>query len=73
MPDTSRIQNLTAECSSYSILSTGPLVIELPYLVREDEQVDETKVKVFRAGQEFAALGNLQPIESLQISRTSEL
>ena len=68
------VRNLTADCSSYSIYSTSPIIIELPY--RYDDAtagaIDERAIKNFRSKCEFAAIGNLQPISPLRISRTSD-
>jgi RHS repeat-associated protein len=64
--DRSLIRNLTADCYSYSIYSTAPITIELPYRANDPltQEIDERAIKVFRGRQELAAIGSLQPIES---------
>jgi Salmonella virulence plasmid 65kDa B protein len=63
MPAVDTVRNVTRGCTGYSVFTTAPVTIEVPYNI--DREIEESAIAVFKTDRTVvAALGTVRPLES---------
>jgi hypothetical protein len=63
IPPRDTVRNVTRGCTGYSVFTTAPVTIEIPYNI--DREIEESAVAVFKTDRTIvAALGTVRPLES---------